>query len=275
MIYKLLYSFHIKINVNPLDPNIVTEIITDAIDLNSPLARLCQNRISGEEVVELLQKYGIISQLQRELVVDTAISSIELTAEEIFGGYKAFYQQHQLNSDADRANWLESNHITLTQFEHFIIRTLKLDRFKRETFASKVDSYFLERKSQLDRASYYVLGVKNFHLAQELLLQVQDGEADFLELIKQYSQGQADETNGLRGPHELSIPHPILAAQLRSLKPGQLSPPLQIANWFIIVRLEKYFPAQLDERMRMRSIDELYESWIQTRLHQSLIVLKT
>ena len=74
------------------------------------------------------------------------------------------------------------------------------------------------------------MGVKSFHLAQELLLQVQDGEADFLELIQQYSEGQAGETNGLRGSHELSIPYPALAAQLRSLKPGQLSPPLQIAN---------------------------------------------
>lgn len=176
--------------------------------------------------------------------------------------------------DEDRANWLECNHLTLAQFEHFVLRTLKLDRFKRESFASKVDSYFLERKSQLDRASYSVLGVKSFHLAQELLLQVQDGEADFSDLIEQYSGGQANETNGLRGPHELSIPHPILAAQLRSLKPGQLSPPLQIANWFIIVRLEKYFSAKLDERMRMRSIDELYESWIQTRLNQSIRALR-
>jgi len=114
---------------------------------------------------------------------------------------------------------LECNHVTLPQSEHFVLRTLKLDRFKQETFASKVNSYFLQRKSQRDRASYSVLGVKSFYLAQELFLQVQDGEAHFLELIKQYSEGQADENNGLRGPHELSIPHPILAAQLRSLKP--------------------------------------------------------
>jgi parvulin-like peptidyl-prolyl isomerase len=246
----------------------VTETIKDTIELNSPLGRLCQNIISGEEVVGLLQKYGLVSQLQRELIIDTALESIELTAEEIFGGYKAFYQQHQLNSDQDRAAWLERNQLNLSQLEHFVLRTLKLDRFKRETFTSKIDSYFLERKSQLDRASYSVLGVRSFHLAQELFLQVQDGEANFSELIKQYSQGQVDETNGLKGPHELSIPHPILAAQLRSLKSGELAPPLQIANWFILLRLEKYFPAQLDDKMRMRLIEELYDIWIQARLNQ-------
>jgi parvulin-like peptidyl-prolyl isomerase len=241
----------------------VTETIKDKTRLNSPLARLYHNEISGEEVVKLLHQYRLVSQLQRELVVDAAIESIELTAEETFSGYKAFYQQHQLTSDEDRAAWLEYNHFTLSQFEYFILRALKLDRFKRETFASKVDSYFLQRKNQLDRASYSVLGVKSFHLAQELFLQVQDGEADFSELVKQYSEGQADETNGLRGPHELSIPHPTLATQLRSLKPGQLSLPLQIGGWFILLKLEKYFSAQLDEKMRIRLIDELYDSWIQ------------
>ena len=252
----------------------MTETIKETIELNSALGRLCQNKISGEEVVDLLQKYGMMSQLQRELIVDTAIESIELTAEEIFSGYKAFYQQRQINSDADRADWLECNHITLPQFEHFVLRTLKLDRFKRETFANKVDSYFLQRKSQLDRASYSVLGVKSFHLAQELLLRVQDEEAKFSDLIEEYSRGQADETNGLRGPHELSIPHPILATQLRSLKPGELSSPLQIANWFIIARLEKYFPAKLDEKMRNRLIDELYDSWIQARFNQFVYKFK-
>lgn len=242
------------------------ETIKDIIKADSPLERFCQNTISQEELVGLLQKYGLVTQLQRELIADAALESIECTPEEVFGGYKAFYQQHQINTDEDRAGWLESNHVTLPQFEYFVLRTLKLDRFKRETFASKVDSYFLQRKSQLDRASYSVLGVKSFHLAQELFLQVQDGEANFSELITQYSEGKEDENNGLIGPHELSIPHPILAAKLRLLKPGQLADPLQIANWFILLKLEKYFPAKLDEKMRIRLVEELYNSWIQTKL---------
>jgi len=82
----------------------VTETIKDTIELNYTLERLCQNRISAEKIVELLQKYGLMSQLRREIIVDAAIESIELTAEEIFGGYKAFYQQHQINSDEDRAS---------------------------------------------------------------------------------------------------------------------------------------------------------------------------
>ena len=244
----------------------MTETIKDIVKVDSSLDRLCQDTISQSELVGLLRKYGLVTQLQREMIADAALESIECTPEEIFGGYKAFYQQHQINTDEDRASWLESNHVTLPQFEYFVLKTLKLDRFKRENFANKVDSYFLQRKSQLDRASYSVLGVKSFYLAQELFLQIQDGEAAFPDLIRQYSEGREDENNGLIGPHELSIPHPILAAKLRLLKPGQLAGPLQIANWFILLKLEKYFPAKLDEKMRIRLIEELYNSWIQTKI---------
>jgi parvulin-like peptidyl-prolyl isomerase len=127
---------------------------------------------------------------------------------------------------------LQQNNFTLAQFEHLVLRTIKLDRFKQENFASKVDSYFLQRKSQLDRASYSLLRVKDFHLAQELFFRLQAKEANFPELVKQYSQGQESETGGSIGPHELSIPHPTLAQKIRSLKPGQLSAPLQVADWF-------------------------------------------
>lgn len=240
-------------------------------ELDTPLKRLAQNAISGEEVVELLQRHRLLSQLQRELIIDAELEAIECTAEEIFSAYKAFYQQQQINSDQDRATWLEQNHFTLPQFEQLILRTVKLDRFKRETFGSKVDSYFLQRKSQLDRASYSLLRVKDFHLAQELFFRLEAKEATFSELVQQYSQGQEAQTGGLIGPHELSIPHPTLAQKIRSLKPGKLAHPFQVADWFVVVQLNQYFPAQLDEAMRRRLSEELYDRWIQYQLKQLMV----
>lgn len=262
-----------KINANLLDPSIEVASIQDREVLDSPLKRLSQNLISGEEVVGLLQQYGMLSQLQRELIIDAELESIDCAAEEIFSAYKAFYQHHQINSDEDRATWLQQNNFTLAQFEHLVLRTIKIDRFKQENFASKVDSYFLQRKSQLDRASYSLLRVKDFHLAQELFFRLEAGEATFPELVKQYSQGQEAETGGLIGPHELSIPHPTLAQKIRSLKPGQFAAPLQVADWFVIVRLDKYFPAQLDDKMRERLREEIYDRWISGKVKSTAQLL--
>ena len=257
-----------KINANLLDPSIEVANIQDRAGLDTPLERLSQNLISGEEIVGLLQQYGMLPQLQRELIIDAELASIDCTAEEIFNAYKTFYHHHQINSDEDRATWLQQNNFTLAQFEYLVLRTIKLDRFKQENFVSKVDSYFLQRKSQLDRASYSLLRVKDFHLAQELFFRLEAGEATFPELVKQYSQGQEAETGGSIGPHELSIPHPTLAQKIRSLKPGQSSAPLQVSDWIVVVKLDKYLPAQLDDKMRARLVDELYDRWIQDRLNQ-------
>jgi PPIC-type PPIASE domain len=265
-----------KTTVNLLDPSIVTSTapIPDRIEyqqtseLDTPLKRLCHNAMSGEEAIGLLQKYWMLPQLQRELVLDEALAEVVCTQEEIFNAYKVFYQKYQINSDADRATWLERNNCTLGQFEHSVLRTIKLDRFKQSAFSSKVDSYFLQRKSKLDRAIYSLLRVKDAHLAQELFFRIQDQEATFAELVKQYSGGQEAEIGGMVGPHELSVPHPVLAQRLTSLQPGQLAPPLQIADWFVVVRLEKYLPAQLDKSMRSRLVEELYEQWLQERLSQ-------
>jgi PPIC-type PPIASE domain len=275
--YPLHQSIIMKITANLPDSSIVTSTLPPpdrseppqpAPEPDTPLQRLCQNTMSGEELTSLLQKFWMLPQLQRELILDAELGAVNCSQEEIFGAYKAFYHKYQINSDADRAAWLERNNCSLAQFEHSVLSTLKLDRFKQLTFNGKVDSYFLQRKSQLDRAVYSLLRVKDPHLAQELFFRIQAGEATFSELVKEYSGGQEAENGGRVGPHELSVPHPMLAQKLGTLKPGQLSTPLQIADWFVVVKLEKYLPAQLDKVMKARLIDELYEQWIQAKLAQ-------
>ena len=237
-------------------------------ELDTPLQRLCEKVISGAELIELVEQYGLLPKLQRELIVDTELSTVICSQEEIFSAYKAFYHQHQINSDADRAAWLKYNHFSLERFEHLVLKTIKLNRFKQTSFGHRVDSYFLQRKSQIDRSVYSLLRVKDVHLAQELFYRIQAGEADFTELVKQYSGGEEAEMNGLVGPHEMSIPHPILAQTLLLLSAGEVSAPVQIADWFILVRLEKYLPAQLDKAMRGRLTDELYELWLQEEVNK-------
>ena len=240
----------------------------DLDKLGTPLERLCNDTMSGAEVMALLKQYALLPQLQRELIIDRALADVVCSQEEVFSAYKAFYHKYQINSDEDRTQWLERNHFTLDQFEHLVMRTIKLDRFKQNNFNNRVDSYFLQRKAQLDRATYSLLRVKDPHLAQELFFRIQDGEANFTDLVKQYSGGQEAEIGGLVGPHDMTVPHPDLARKIRSLKAGQLAPPVQIADWFVIVRLEKYLPAQLDKDMRGRLIGELYEQWLQGQLNQ-------
>jgi parvulin-like peptidyl-prolyl isomerase len=49
-------------------------------------------------------------------------------------------------------------------------------------------------------------------------------------------------------------------------QPQQLSPPTQINNVLVIVRLEKLLPAQLDRSMRQRLLNERFNQWLQEQM---------
>ena len=64
----------------------------------------------------------------------------------------------------------------------------------------------------------------------------------------------------------LSVPHPALARILSISQPGQLWPPTRVGEWFVVVQLEKFFPARLDDPTRQRLLDELFNTWLIERV---------
>lgn len=226
--------------------------------------------ITPEELIPLLAKYQLLPQLLREIIVDEAITTIDCTPEEKIGACQQFYERNQVMTEADRLAWLERQNMTSEQVEDLVSRGIKLEKFKQATWGNKLESYFLKRKGQLDRVIYSLLRTKDGAMAQELYFRIQEGEQSFSDLAREYSQGQEVQTGGLIGPVELNVPHPILAKMLTVSQPGQLWPPTRLGEWFIIVRLEKFFPAQLDEPMRQRLINELFNSWVQEQIQQQI-----
>jgi len=238
---------------------------------DSPVERLRQRTMSAAEIFSWLAGYGMLPQLLRELVIDEAIAPFPCTFEETVSACKQFYEQHKIASDADRQAWLQQQGITLEQLEILATRPLRLEKFKQATWGTKVESYFLQRKTHLDKVVYSLVRVRNQELAQELFFRIQEGEQAFADLARQYSQGQEAQTGGLIGPAELSTPHPALAQVLLQSKPGQVSPPTRVGEWIVLVRLEQFMPAQLDDAMRQRLLNELFERWLQTKLSEGAI----
>jgi parvulin-like peptidyl-prolyl isomerase len=119
---------------------------------------------------------------------------------------------------------------------------------------------------------YSLIRTQEPGIAQELYFRIQEGEQSFADLAREYSQGSEAQTGGLIGPVELSVPHPVLAQMLRLSQPGQLCPPTRLGEWFLIVRLEKFIPAQLDASMRQRLLNECFNTWLSEQLNQQLAV---
>lgn len=224
--------------------------------------------LTDEELTPLLTSCQLIPQLLCERIIDRAISSIVCTQTEVFAQCQQFYQHWNLTCEAEKHLWQSSYGLNQTQIELIATKALRVEKFKQATWGHKLKSYFLQRKSQLDRVIYSLIRVENRGVANEIFFRLQEAEQSFAELAHEYSQGPESKTGGLIGPVEFGTLHPALAQLLHTSHVGEVQPPVLIEDWQIIVRVEECIPAQLDEPMQQRLLQENFETWLQEQLTQ-------
>ncbi|MEL6259566.1 MAG: peptidylprolyl isomerase [Cyanobacteria bacterium J06626_6] len=232
----------------------------------SPVIQIGQRALNGLQLVAKLQQYQLLPQLVQEFIVDEAISTVEVDSQKAVEGFCA---KRGLFSDEQRQAWCQQQNQSPQDMLTAAIREHKLLTFQENTWGPQIESYFLQRKAQLDRVCYSLIRTKNASLAQEIYFRLNDDGASFSELARQYSEGQESKTGGLIGPVELNVPHPILSRMLTVSKPGQLWAPTQIGEWLVIARLEQFEPAQFNDTMRQRLLTEKFQQWLNQKVKET------
>lgn len=235
--------------------------MTDVLHVNNQI-------VTADEMVPLLAGYQLLPQLLREMLTDQAIAHVKCTSEEQEACLQQFYQKYNLPTPEAQQAWLQQNYLTPDQLTALETRGLKIEKFKRATWGNKLESYFLNRKTKLDRAIYRLIRTNELGIAQELYFRIREEEESFADLAREYSQGPEAETGGLVGPVELGTLHQNLAKILTVSQPGQVWTPVKLGQWYVVVRLEKIIPAQLDESMRQLLLNELFRNWLDEQMQQ-------
>jgi parvulin-like peptidyl-prolyl isomerase len=230
--------------------------------MNAPVLQVGEQAVHADELPVMLNRYQMMSQVRRGLVIDQAIANIPCNESERIVAITEFEKHYQITSEAAKQAWLHSHGMTLEAMEEIAIRNFKIYKFKMINFGNKVESYFLKTKARFDQVIYSVIRVKDQGLASEIYFRIQAGEQSFSELAREFSQGLEAYTGGILGPVALGQVHPVIGRVLAVSKPGQLWAPHNIEGNFVIIRLEKSIPARLDDVMRRRLVDELFENWL-------------
>ena len=222
--------------------------------------------VNRHNVFPLLASYQMMPKLLRERVIDRAIALIECNPEEIEQAYHNFYQTNQIKSETELQTWLQRHSMTVTQLELAVIRPLKIQKFKQQTWGNQLESYFWQRKADLDLVIYSTIKVTDKDLAQELFFRLSEGEQTFTEAAKQYSQGIEAYTGGMMNPIGIGRLPKSLSQILKYLNPGELYRPIVFNNYFTIVRLEQIIPAKLNPSTAKSLLNEMFESWLQKQI---------
>jgi len=222
---------------------------------------------NGEQILSVLSGYSLLEPFIREVVIDTAIQAIVLSKEELLTVVPG---SHGSIADADLGTylvqWCTANQIDLSQLQWNYIRPARIQKFKRLTFADRIEDEFQQRKLDLDRVEYSLIRVPDAALAQELFLMLRDDQFEFEQLAQRYSQGQERETNGYMGAFTFSqVPAEFLDV-FRICAPRQIWSPIQIDGWSYILRLERIVPAALTDQMRSQLLDQLFAEWLQSQV---------
>jgi parvulin-like peptidyl-prolyl isomerase len=226
--------------------------------------------VPATELGDMLVTYQMLPSLVREIAIDRGIAPIECDEAEITKAIQDFYDRLQLKTREQLEEWLDNQGLTRVQLDKIAVRQHKVEKFKLETWGSKVESYFLKRKGQLDKVIYSLIRTKDIGMAQEFYFRLLEGEQNFEDLARRYSEGAEAQTGGLIGPVEISTPHPVIGKLLASHAPGQICPPIKLDQWFVIVRPDKYIPCQLDDPMRQKLINEMFQTWLQGEIREGL-----
>ena len=223
-------------------------------------------KVSFEITPKLIKKLNLLPLfIRRYLEVKYTLPIIPKEKEQIVF-QKEFMKSNGISDKESLTNWLNKNGKSEKEMNNILFNSLRLEILKKNKFKNKVESIFLERKSDLDRVTYSIIRVKSRAKAVELHMRLNEEEATFPELASSFSEGIENIMHGLIGPVEFANVNPVIREYLKNSTPGQLWAPFEIDSWWIILRIERLLPATLNEAMEKRLIEEMYEKWIKEKI---------
>jgi len=219
-------------------------------------------RAIGADGRSLLRKYNLLNPLVEQMITSEAIAGVKVSAEALEKAKLELLDQRGFETMEQWSEMLADLGRTDEEVIDRLERVIRRQEYIRERFAPKAEARFLERKNELDQVVYSLLRLANNFLARELYLQIESEESNFADLAKRYAEGPERNTNGIVGPVSMTQAHPALVEKLRVAQPGVLLEPFRIADWWLVVRLERYSPATFTSEVSDRMCREMFDAWI-------------
>ena len=134
----------------------------------------------------------------------------------------------------------------------------------RTHWEHRLETLYLNEKQNLDLITCSLLRVKDQFLAFELYHRLKAGEENFSELSWRYGEGKEKNSGGrLVNQRFDQLPaglHPLLS----KLKPGEVLKPHKMGEWFVVIILDEFIPAQLDETTQVLLLNRELRRWVLT-----------
>ena len=230
------------------------------------MSDLKQGFLSDSEIIALVNRMELLPKLIRRQQEELIVSNIPFPSDWIDEQRRIFLGDQCLNDVLHERGWSESDLLT------HLCRSEGLRRFARQRFGPGLEDSFLSSRGARDQVIYSLLRVRDAGLARELWIRLEENETTFAEAAHQFGVGEEAQRKGVIGPMPIGMLQPkVLQDILRTLRPGELSPPRHLGEWHVLLRLEQLTPARFDDSMREQMLQESLDAFLEERVKLVLV----
>ena len=237
--------------------------------------------ITNEDIIKQLKLSRRLPKIKQEIITQKIIANkakkekLSIGDRELQAAADDFRVKNNLLTTADTMRWLKENNLDLDNFETIIYQDLLTDKLAKHLFDDQVAAYFYEHQIDYQQTIIYQIILDNFDLAMELFFGIQEGEFSFWEIARQYIKDpELRRCGGYQGILQRTELKPEISAAVFAAKVPQILKPISIEKNAYLIFVEEIIQPKLDEKLRDKIRQELYEQWLNQQLQKNALVLK-
>ena len=244
------------------------------------IVRIDDEVIGTEDFVRILKLTGRFESLMEEIVRDRLTvhaakkAGIPVSPEEIQERADQFRRVLGLHRAADMNNYLDAQHVSLDEFEDFIVDGLYHEKMMQRVGSDKaVEEYFKLNSPRFDSIEVSHIVLETEGQAKEMMSLLSDEPESFAELAREHSIADTREQGGLIGKVLRGSLKTEVEAKVFNASAGDLLGPFPAGDrsFYEIFLVNAKNPARLDEDTAAEVRRLLREEWLAARAQDHVI----
>ncbi len=231
-------------------------------------------KLDGEEIslrellryLKISEKLAFVKEGIAELLVARAAKTEGLTVndEELQAAVDLFRNQRGLHKADETQQWLAEKRWNVDDLEQHleqqILRNKLTDKIATE---ESIEQHFSKHRHAYDRAVLAHIAVSDEEVAQELLTQIQEENADFAELAKRHSVDKATKSyGGELGVADRSSLSPAVESAVFSANDGDVVGPIKTDMGYHLIKVHHLLLGKLDKDAAAAIRGDLFTEWL-------------
>lgn len=176
----------------------------------------------------------------------------------------AFRLEHKLLGVPETQAWITKQRISVEDWSEGIKTALLSKKLKEHLFGIVVDSHYIANRDSYRRVALSQILVLDLTEALKIARSLREEHPSFCALALTHSKGkQSQENGGFVGIRFVSELAQEIAQVLLDAQEGDILGPIHTNLGYHIIRVEKWFPTELNEAVREQILESLFQAWLQ------------